>query len=64
MPGIEPVFPALAGRFFTTEPSGKPSMQNFKKIYQIKKKHSDFLPVDFSPMLSSKQLELSFGVLE
>ena len=23
-PGIEPVFPALAGRFFTTEPQGKP----------------------------------------
>ena len=22
--GIEPVFPALAGRFFTTEPPGKP----------------------------------------
>ena len=23
-PGIEPVFPELAGRFFTTEPPGKP----------------------------------------
>ena len=23
-PGIEPVFPTLAGRFFTTEPPGKP----------------------------------------
>ena len=23
-PGIEPQFPALAGRFFTTEPLGKP----------------------------------------
>ena len=23
-PGIQPVFPALAGRFFTTEPPGKP----------------------------------------
>ena len=23
-PGIEPVSPALAGRFFTTEPPGKP----------------------------------------
>ena len=23
-PGIEPMSPALAGRFFTTEPSGKP----------------------------------------
>ena len=23
-PGIDPVFPAMAGRFFTTEPAGKP----------------------------------------
>ena len=28
-PGLEPMSPALAGRFFTTEPSGKPSW-NFK----------------------------------
>ena len=25
-PGIEPTFPALAGRFFTTDPPGKPSL--------------------------------------
>ena len=25
-PGIQPVSPALAGRFFTTEPPGKPSI--------------------------------------
>ena len=25
-PGIEPTFPALAGRFFTTEPPGKNSV--------------------------------------
>ena len=25
-PGVEPVSPALAGRFFTTEPPGKPSL--------------------------------------
>ena len=25
-PGIEPMSPALAGRFFTTEPSGKPCL--------------------------------------
>ena len=29
-PGIEPVSPALAGRFFTTEPPGKPLPQVFK----------------------------------
>ena len=26
-PGIEPVSPALAGGFFTTEPPGKPAME-------------------------------------
>ena len=26
-PGIEPMSPALASRFFTTEPLGKPSIQ-------------------------------------
>ena len=26
-PGIEPMSPALAGRLFTTEPPGKPSVQ-------------------------------------
>ena len=28
-PGIEPVFPALAGRFFTTKPAGKPFERDF-----------------------------------
>ena len=28
-PGIEPVSPALAGRFFTTEPPGKPSSTTY-----------------------------------
>ena len=28
-PGIEPVSLALAGRFFTTEPLGKPSISTF-----------------------------------
>ena len=27
-PGIEPLSPALAGRFFTTEPPGKPKLSN------------------------------------
>ena len=27
-PGIKPVSPALAGRFFTTEPPGKPFMRD------------------------------------
>ena len=28
-PGLEPVFPALAGRFSTTAPPGKPKLMNF-----------------------------------
>ena len=30
-PGMEPVSPALARRFFTTEPPGKPKIQSFLK---------------------------------
>ena len=34
-PGIELESPALAGRFFTTEPPGKPKKQHFKtKTYK------------------------------
>ena len=29
-PGIKPVFPALAGRFFTIEPPGKPQDLHFR----------------------------------
>ena len=33
-PGIEPVLPALAGRFFSTEPPGKPVIKLFEfKIF-------------------------------
>lgn len=31
-PGIKPLPPALAGKFFTTEPPGKPLAQSFVKI--------------------------------
>ena len=31
-PGIEPVSPALAGGFFTTEPPGKPRLSNLPSI--------------------------------
>ena len=37
-PGIEPVSPAMAGEFFTTEPPGKPNVKNALK----KKKKVDF----------------------
>ena len=31
-PEIEPVSPALAGRFFTAEPAGKPALINMGEI--------------------------------
>ena len=30
--GIEPIFPTLAGEFFTTEPSGKPRYNLFNRL--------------------------------
>ena len=33
-PGIGLASPALAGRFFTTEPPGKPSLCNFKILHE------------------------------
>ena len=38
-PGIEPaspISPALAGRFFTTEPRGKPSLNNIQSWWNVK----------------------------
>ena len=32
-PGLEPVYPALAGRFSTTAPPGKPSRCDFKRDF-------------------------------
>ena len=32
-PGIEPVSSALAGRFFATEPTGKPRMKFYLKVF-------------------------------
>ena len=43
-PGFEPVSPALAGRFVTTEPSGKPQYR-FTIAYQCT---TDFLVSNFS----------------
>ena len=33
--GIKPVFPALAGRFFTTEPFGKPYIHFLHILFQV-----------------------------
>ena len=52
-PGIKPMSPALAGRFFTTKPSGKPYKYNkilqillyvfYKEVKRIKKKNTTSL---------------------
>ena len=34
-PGLEPVSPALAGRFSTTAPPGKPSPELFEDLFKI-----------------------------
>ena len=34
-PGLEPVSPALAGRFLTTAPPGKPKINHFKANYSV-----------------------------
>ena len=39
-PGIEPTSPALAGRFFTTEPAGKPSLKPAEKPLLLSKTKS------------------------
>ena len=35
-PGIEPASPALAGKFFTTEPSGKPQYIIYKVLTEYR----------------------------
>ena len=37
-PGLEPVSPALAGRFLTTAPPGKPSVYSLSSLSSQKKK--------------------------
>ena len=42
-PGIEPVSPALAGRFLTTAPPGKPLMTIFKVMFEFLSLFSGYL---------------------
>ena len=45
-PGIEPMSPALAGRFFTTEPPGKlRGIMSFSFLYVFVALHSKFSPM-------------------
>ena len=46
--GIEPVSPALAGGFFTTEPPGKPILYIVVYIYQSKSPNSSHVHVPLS----------------
>ena len=41
-PGIEPMFPALAGGFFTTEPPGKPGYTDFYGSFRAVVKSTGF----------------------
>ena len=34
-PAIQPVFPKLAGRFFSTEPPGKPMVNILRVVYIV-----------------------------
>ena len=42
-PGLEPVFPALAGRFSTTAPPGKPPFESFDKSFVFFQKFAHFI---------------------
>ena len=46
-PGLEPVSPALAGRFPTTAPPGKPGKMYFK-IRKVSRNKQQLLPASFS----------------
>ena len=41
-PELEPMSPALAGEFFTTEPPGKPLKSNFIPSYQLNYKPAKY----------------------
>ena len=58
--GIEPESPALAGRFFTTVPPGKPTMQNYSNMVNNQIKFNADSTV--SQCYSSAELD-SFTVL-
>ena len=51
-PGIKPVSPALAGRFFTTEPPGKPITPDLNKLNRIE---SEFVLEFILPILIMKK---------
>ena len=54
-PAIEPKSPALASRFFTTDPPGKPPKRWYKLLFLFML-HSHFIYVTFqSPVLSKRQ---------
>ena len=56
-PGIKPMSPALAGRFFTTEPPGKPIRDT--KLYRGSKTHHH--PSDLKIFFSLRLYSIPFG---
>ena len=60
-PGLEPVSPALAGRFSTTVPPGKPKKAFLKRVFSYVLSHTT--EVVFSGLLKSLSLRDSFLVL-
>ena len=71
-PGIEPVSPALAGRFFTTEPPGKFPSKVFKHdliwlslhCFNIFLKCAQLCPTLCDPRTIARQAPLSMGILQ
>ena len=53
-PGLEPVFPALAGRFSTTAPSGKPFIASWHKSRSLRN-HISFMPCLETPLHKNAQ---------
>ena len=58
-PRIEPMFPALAGIFFTTEPPGKPKAENRNHIFCTISLHGP-TSNSISPLFTSYNSGISF----
>ena len=62
--GLEPVFPALAGRFLTTAPPGSPHSVCYKAILPVSLGKSPYHFSDDRIKLSSLSHQLSFTFLK
>ena len=55
-PGTEPMSPALAGRFFTSEPPGKPYFSDFRFKTKLSRRYRDFPHLPLPPVHHSFRL--------